>query len=181
LPGVRGASVTGGRLSGVSLAGQVFRLLHLEKVRLEECDLSNCEWEMPLLEEVELLGCRLTGFRIRGGRAVELKLRECHGQYAQFAGVELKEARFDRCQLGEASFLRCALDRAVFADCDLRGAVMAGVRLNGADLRGCRIDGIRAGLDDLAGVVLDPRQAAAILFGHASITVLEPGEEPPER
>jgi hypothetical protein len=57
---------------------------------------------------------------------------------------------------------------------------MAGVRLNGADLRGCRIDGIRAGLDDLAGSVIDPRQAAAILFGHASIRVLEEGEPIPE-
>jgi uncharacterized protein YjbI with pentapeptide repeats len=58
---------------------------------------------------------------------------------------------------------------------------MSGVRLNGADLRGCQIDGIRATLDDLAGVTLDPRQAAAILHGHAAITVLEPGEEMPNR
>ena len=136
---------------------------------------------MPFLDEVELAGCRLTGFRIRGGKAVGVKLRECHGQYAQFEGVDLKEARFDDCQLGDSSFQRCALDRAVFAGCDLRGTVLAGTRLNGADLRGCRIDGIRASLDDLAGAVLDPRQAAAILFGHASITVLEPGEVPPER
>lgn len=150
-------------------------------MRLEECDLSNCEWELPFLDEVELAGCRLTGFRIRGGKAVGLHLRECHCQYAQFDGVDLKEARFDACQLGDSSFQRCALDRAVFADCDLRSTVLAGVRLNGADLRGCRIDGIRTGLDDLAGALLDPRQAAAILFGHASITVLEPGEEPPER
>jgi uncharacterized protein YjbI with pentapeptide repeats len=126
-------------------------------------------------------GCRLTGLRIRGGRAPELRLVECHGQYAQFDGVELKGARFDRCHLAETSFLRCQLDRAVFSECDLRANVMSGVRLNGADLRGCRIDGIRAGLDDLAGAILDPRQAAAVLFGHASITVLELGEEPPER
>jgi len=90
--------------------------------------------------------------------------------------VELKKARLEGCQLGDATFLRCALDGAVFTDCDLRGAVMSGVRLNGADLRGCRIDGLRASLDALAGVTLDPRQAAAILFGHASITVLEVGE-----
>jgi uncharacterized protein YjbI with pentapeptide repeats len=178
LPGVRGASIDGGRLRGVSLADQSFRLFHLERVVLEECDLSNCEWELPLLEEVELSGCRMTGFRIRGGKGIELKLRECHGRYAQFDGVELKESHFERCQLGESSFLRCALDRAVFLDCDLRGAVMSGVRLKGADLRGCQIDGIRASLDDLAGVTLDPRQAAAILYGHAGITVLEPGESP---
>jgi uncharacterized protein YjbI with pentapeptide repeats len=162
----------------VSLAGQSFRLLHLQRVRLEECDLSNCEWELPLLEEVELSGCRLTGFRVKGGKGIELLLRECHGRYAQFEGVELKEARFERCELGESSFLRCALDRSVFTECDLRGAVMAGVRLKGADLRGSRIDGIRATLDDLAGATLDPRQAAALLLGHAGISVLEPGEEP---
>ena len=176
LLGVRGTSVLGGRFRGVSLAGQSFRLLHLEGVVLEECDLSNCEWELPLLEEVELSGCRLTGFRIKGGKGIDLKLRECHGRYAQFEGVELKDSRFERCQLGESSFVGCPLDRAVFEECDLRGTVMSGVRLNGADLRGCQIDGIRATLDDLAGVTLDPRQAAAILHGHASITVLEPGE-----
>jgi uncharacterized protein YjbI with pentapeptide repeats len=179
LAGVRGASVSRGRFRGVSLAGQSFRLLHLDRVRLEDCDLSNCEWELPFLEAVELHGCRLTGFRVRGGRAVDLKVVECHGRYAQFDGVELKESSFERCQLAEASFLRCALDRARFSDCDLRSAVLSGVRLQGADLRGCRVDGIRAGLDDLAGAILDPRQAAAVLFGQASITVLEEGEQLP--
>ena len=147
---------------------------------LEECDLSNCEWELPLLEEVVLSGCRLTGFRMKGGKGIELKLLECHGRYAQFERVELKEARFERCQLGESSFVGCPLDRAVFEECDLRGTVMSGVRLNGADLRGCQIDGIRATIDDLAGSVLDPRQAAAILHGHAGIRVLEIGEQSTE-
>ena len=176
---MRGAEVIGGRFKGVSLAGESFRLLHLERVTLEGCDLSNCELELPLLEEVELTGCRLTGFRLHGGRGVSLKLSDCSGRYAQFDGAELKEARFDRCELAEASFHRCSLDRAVFSACDLRGAVFGGVRLNGADLRDCRIDGIRASLDDLAGAIIDPRQAAAFLFGQASITVLEPGEPIP--
>jgi uncharacterized protein YjbI with pentapeptide repeats len=106
---------------------------------------------------------------------------DCHGRYAQFEGIEMKEARFERCQLGEASFQRCSLERATFRECDLRSAVLSGVRLQGADLRGCRVDGIRAGLDDLAGAVLDPAQAAAVLFGQASITVLEEGEQIPDR
>ena len=122
----------------------------------------------------------MTGFRIKGGKGIGLALRDCHGRYAQFEKVELKEARFERCQLGESSFLACALDRAEFTECDLRGTVMSGVRLNGADLRGCQIDGIRASLDDLAGATLDPRQAAAILHGHANIRVLETGEQSAE-
>jgi uncharacterized protein YjbI with pentapeptide repeats len=170
-------SVEGGRWRGVSLAGQTFRLLHLAGLHLEECDLSNCEWELPLLEEVVLEGCRLTGFRFRGGKAIELRLKSCHGQYAQFEGVQLKDARFEGCQLGDSSFLRCELDRSVFTGCDLRGVVLSGVRLRGADLRGCRIDGIRATLDDLSGSILDPRQAAAVLAGQAEISVREIGEE----
>jgi uncharacterized protein YjbI with pentapeptide repeats len=129
---------------------------------------------------VTLKGCRLTGFRIRGGRAIELQVVESQGRYVQLEDVELKGARFEKSQLAESTFLRCQLDRAVFSECDLRSTVLAGVRLNGADLRGCQVDGIRAGLDDLAGAILDPRQAAAVLFGQASIRVLELGEEPPE-
>lgn len=148
---------------------------------LEECDLSNCEWELPMLEEVQLKGCRLTGFRLRGGKAIELKAFDCHGQYLQLEKVELKEATFERCKLTDSSLVEVALDRAVFSDCDLTGAVMSGVRLRGADLRGCRIDGLRATMDDLSGAILDPRQAVAVLFGQADISVAELGEEIPGR
>ena len=177
---MRGTSVHGGRFRGVSFAGQAFGMLHLDSVSLEDCDLSNAEWERPLLESVRLKGCRLTGLRIRGGRATDLQVIESQGRYVQLEDAELKDARFEKSQLAESSFLRCALDRAVFSECDLRGTVLTGVRLNGADLRGCRVEGLRAGLDDLAGAILDPRQAAAVLYGQASIRVLELGEDPPE-
>ncbi|GAC1613539.1 MAG: hypothetical protein NVS9B1_22190 [Candidatus Dormibacteraceae bacterium] len=180
LAGVRGAAIHGGLLRGVSLAGQAFRLLHLERVRFDDCDLSNCDLEIPFLDEVIFQGCRLTGLRVRGGRAVDLSLQESHGQYAQFDGTEMRASRFERCQLGEVTFDGADLTRSVFSDCDLRGAVLMRVRMRGTDLRGCRIDGLRATLDDLSGAVLDPRQAAAILHGQASITVLEPGEEIPD-
>ncbi|MDQ6691628.1 MAG: pentapeptide repeat-containing protein [Candidatus Dormibacteraeota bacterium] len=176
---MRGVTVRGGRFRGVSLAGQHFRLLHLNQVEFDECDLSNCEWELPLLDEVSLRGCRMTGFRLRGGRALDLNLSRCHGQYAQVENIELKGASFAECQFADSTFSRCRLDGAVFTECDLRNIVLSGSRLKGTDLRGSRIDGLRATLDDLSGAILDPRQAAAVLFGQAQITVLESGEAPP--
>ena len=150
--------------------------MQLERVVFEDCDLSNSDWELPSWKEVELRRCRVTGLRLRRGRAAELKLEGCQGRYLQFEETELKGARFEGCEMAESTWLNCRLDGAVFTGCDLRGTVLSGVRLNGADLRGCRIDGLRASLDDLAGAILDPRQAAAVLFGQASIRVLEEGE-----
>lgn len=155
-------------------------MLNLVGVMLEECDLSNSEWEASLLEEVALKGCRMTGFRLRGGRAIELAMSDCQGQYAQMEGVEMKGARFATCAFNDSSFIRCNLAGARFSDCDLRNVVLDGSRMKGADLRGCRIDGLRASLDDLSGAVLDPRQAAAVVYAQAQISVLEIGEAVPD-
>jgi hypothetical protein len=47
--------------------------------------------------------------------------------------------------------------------------------LPGADLRGSRLGGLRATWEELAGVILDPAQAMAVLKGHAGITGLPVG------
>lgn len=73
----------------------------------------------------------------------------------------------------------CELLEAVFAECDLADAVLSGSRLRGTDLRGCIIRGLRASIDDLAGSVLDPEQAAAVLMGEAGIRVLPVGLDLP--
>ena len=89
-----------------------------------------------------------------------------------------EELRFERCYLPESSLIRTDLTRASFTECDLSMAVLSGSRMRGADLRGCRTGGIRATLDDLAGAILDPDQAAAVLLGHADIRVLPLGVDP---
>jgi len=46
------------------------------------------------------------------------------------------------------------------------------LELPDADVRGCATGGLRAATDELAGTVLDPEQAAAVVRGQAGIRVL---------
>jgi uncharacterized protein YjbI with pentapeptide repeats len=62
-----------------------------------------------------------------------------------------------------------------FKDCDLTRANLSGARLEGADLRGSLLDGMRAGVQDLQGVTIDPLQAQQIVT-LLGIRVLETGE-----
>src|SRR5687768_6604906 len=41
--------------------------LQLHDVRLDACDLAEAEWEKPLLSRVEMLGCRMVGWRASEG------------------------------------------------------------------------------------------------------------------
>ena len=63
----------------------------------------------------------------------------------------------------------------MIGDCDLTDTVLTGSRLPGADLRESRLAGLRATWEELAGAILDPEQATAVLKGHAGITVLPAG------
>src|SRR5215472_12325678 len=172
-----GETAEGVRLAGRSLAGLGLRMTQLVRCRLTDCDLSNAEWTLCRLEEVRFERCRLTGFRLAECRGVDVAFHDCAGRYLQVHGCRLEEVRFERCQLGETTLMQSELVRAVFAECDLTGSVVARSRLRGADLRGCGISGIRATIDDLAGTVLDPEQAAALLLGEAGIRVLPLGLE----
>jgi fluoroquinolone resistance protein len=51
----------------------------------------------------------------------------------------------------------------IFQDCDLTQANLSGARLEGADLRGSLLNGMRAGVQELQGVTIDPQQAAQVV------------------
>jgi uncharacterized protein YjbI with pentapeptide repeats len=172
-----GESYDGFEVRGGSLAGRL-RMLQLSRGRFVDCDFSNAEWELPSLVDVTFERCRMTGFRILRGRGGRLAFEGCLGRYLQMERCEFKEARFTGCQLVEASFVGCKLPGAVITGCDLTGSVMSGSRFPKADLRGSRLGGLRATWEELAGVILDPEQAMAILKGHAGISVLAAGVEP---
>ncbi|MBJ7601215.1 pentapeptide repeat-containing protein [Candidatus Nephthysia bennettiae] len=172
-----GESYDGFEVRGASLADRL-RMLRLSRGRFVDCDLSNAEWERPSLVDVVFERCRMTGFRIVRGRGSGISFDGCLGRYLQMERCEFKDARFTGSQLVEASFVGCQLPGAVMTGCDLTGSVMSSSRFPNADLRGSRLGGLRATWDELAGVILDPEQAMAVLKGHAGITVLPAGVDP---
>jgi uncharacterized protein YjbI with pentapeptide repeats len=153
----------GVRFTQVNLSATHLREPQILDVRFQHCNFANAEWPNALLQRVEVLDCRLTGFTLVEGKLRDVRFKDCHAELAKFRFMSFNAVRFDHCLLVEADFHHADLSGVVFAGCDLRNAEMSGAKLAGADLRGCLIDGLRVGLAELRGAIVDPAQAIAIV------------------
>lgn len=133
--------------------------------RFTTCDLANAEWAEANLRRVELIDCQLTGFRAIEAVVQDALFKGCNGSFAQFRFATLKQVRFEHCDLSEADFQEASLSDVTFIGCNLHHVEMSGAKLVGVDLRGSKIDGLRAGLNELKGAILDPGQALAFVRG----------------
>ena len=147
-------------LNRVALTDSTFAAITLRDVRLVECDLANVKTRALTALRVELLDCRMTGFRVE-------EPAECHDvlisqglqSYSQFAYASFKSGEFDACNFEDANFLGADLQGCIFRDCNLHNADMRGAKLREADLRGSRVEGLRVHPADLYGAMVDPSQA----------------------
>lgn len=144
-----------------SLSATVLPGVHLRDVQLDTCDLAEAEWEHADLARVELLSCRMLGFKASEALIQDAVFKECDGRYAVLFSARFKAVRFERCMLGEASFQEADLSGVIFRDCDLSQADLRGAKLTGADFRGSRVEGMRVGPADVRGAIIEPAQAIA--------------------
>jgi uncharacterized protein YjbI with pentapeptide repeats len=154
-------------LNKVVLANSSFGSITCKDVRLVGCDLANVETRGLTLIRVELIDCRMTGFR--GGEAdcQDVLIREGDQRYSQFRLSRFKSAEFDSCNFEEADFHETDLSGAIFRKCNLRRAEMRKARLFNADIRGSVVEGLELNAEDVRGAVVDPAQAMifALLLG----------------
>jgi uncharacterized protein YjbI with pentapeptide repeats len=136
--------------------------LQLHDVRLDACDLAEAAWEKPLFSRVEALGCRMVGWRASEGSLRNVLIKGCGAIGAQFWSTAFKNVRFENCILRDADFQRADLSGVVFDKCDLSNAKMSDAKLAGADFRGSKIEGVRLGLKELQGAIVDMEQAITI-------------------
>jgi uncharacterized protein YjbI with pentapeptide repeats len=136
--------------------------VHVSDGRFAACDLAEANWDKAFLTRVELTASRLLGFRAIEGRIRDAVFTDCTAPLALFFGTSFRAVRFTSCVLTEASFQEADLAGVIFDRCDLREANFHGATLAGADLRGSRVEGIRAGIKELQGAIVDPVQAAQL-------------------
>jgi uncharacterized protein YjbI with pentapeptide repeats len=146
----------------VSLGRTQLPSLQLHDVRLDACDMAEGVWEKALLSRVELIGCRMAGWRGSEGSLRNVLVKGCNAIGAQFWSTAFKSVRFESCILRDADFQRADLSGVVFDKCDLSNAKMADAKLAGADFRGSKIEGVRLGLKELQGAIVDVEQAIGI-------------------
>ncbi|HEY3230578.1 MAG TPA: pentapeptide repeat-containing protein [Roseiflexaceae bacterium] len=146
----------------VALSRTRLASLRLHDVRLDACDLAEAAWEKTLFNRVEVLGCRMVGWRASDGSLRNVLIKGCNGIGAQFWSTVFKGVRFENCILRDADFQRADLSGVVFDKCDLSNAKMSDAKLAGADFRGSKIEGVRLGLKELQGAIVDVEQAIGI-------------------
>jgi uncharacterized protein YjbI with pentapeptide repeats len=146
-------------LEGVSLAGSRFTSILWKDVRLVRCDLANLETRYLTLTRVELIDCRMTGFRAGEADCQDILVSAGDQRHCQFRFSKFKSAEFDSCNFEEADFQGTDLSGSIFRKCILRNAEMSKVKLLNADLRGSLVEGLRMNAEDVRGAVVDPSQA----------------------
>lgn len=154
----------------IILKGVWFKQVLMEQMRLldpkmsdlrcENCDLANATWERAILHRVEILGCRMTGFKAVEAYLQDVRFQDCLGAFAQFRFAAFKSVHFEQCNLVNADFQGSNLSYVRFANCDLTNAEMSHTTLVGTDFRGSKIDNLKVGARELPGAIVDHFQAA---------------------
>lgn len=146
-------------LEKVSFADCRFYSVILKDVRLVNCDLANLETRSLQCIRVELVNCRMTGFRAGEADCQDLLIAEGDQRYSQFRFSKLPSAEFDSCNLSEADFQGTDLSGSVFRKCNLQNVEMSKVTLINTDLRSSNIEGLQLNAEDIRGAIVDAAQA----------------------
>ena len=155
-------SLEGCLLERVQLSGSQFGSATWKDVRLVGCDLANVRVHRLALVRVELVDCRLTGFRATALDWQDVLVQNGDLRYAQLQGGKFKHCEFEGCNWQEADLRNADLTGAMFRFCNLSRADFQGTTLRGADLRQSEIDGTLVGVSDVYGAIVDPAQAMVL-------------------
>jgi uncharacterized protein YjbI with pentapeptide repeats len=149
-------------LKRTNLARSKLTLATWIDVRWDTSDFAEGHWEKALFLRVEFLGCRMMGTQLLEARMQHVRFSRSNITYARFWNARFEHTRFEQCELREASFEGANLSGVVFDRCDLREADLRGTTLHGTDLRGSQLDGLRVGVKDLEGAIIDAQQAVQL-------------------
>ncbi len=147
------------RFSHVRMMGCNFPGISLLDVSLTDCDLANAGWYKARFQRVEITDSRLVGIKASEAEVKDAYFKGCKSEFALFRQAVFSAVRFESCDLSDADFMGADLSGVVFSACNLSRCDMSGAKLEGTDFRGSNLDGLKVGIEDLRGAVVDPVQA----------------------
>jgi uncharacterized protein YjbI with pentapeptide repeats len=142
---------------------------HLERLRLIDVLLVDCELSGALLHEssflrVELRNCRATGLVVAQAKLAHVRFVDCKLDDANFRFARAGQIVFDRCSLVGADFYDAEFTTTVFSGCNLTNAEFSKASMAGARLAGSRLEAVR-GAGSLAGAIVATDQVLPLALG----------------
>jgi uncharacterized protein YjbI with pentapeptide repeats len=153
--------VIGSRLQGVRLTGAVLERLRLIDVELDDCELSGVLLEDASFVRVRLTRCRLSGIVAAGLKAHDVSFVDCKLDGANFRMADWERSEWTSCDLTDGDCYAAKLGGCAFLDCTLTRMELSKAACRGLALHGSTLDGIR-GADALGGCLIGPNQVVPL-------------------
>jgi len=154
--------IEGSLLERIQLAEGKFGSAVWKDVRLVGCDLANIRAHRMSLVRVELIDCRLAGFRADALDWQDVLIQNGDVRYAQFQGGTFRTCEFDGCNFQDADLQEADLSGSLLRSCNLARADLRKAKLRNTDLRKSEVEGMLVGMGDLRGAIVDPAQAMVL-------------------
>lgn len=173
--------VMGCRLSGAVFTGVEIDRLRLTDTVLEDCELSGAVLTRLAAVRVEFRRCRLSSFVAAGGDCQDVRFTDCKLDGANFRMTTWERSVFDGCLLTDADFgSGRLLSGTRLHRCDLTGADFSKAALDGVSLQGSTLDGVRGG-DFFRGAVIGTDQVLPLALSvFSALGIRIDDDEPAE-
>ncbi len=168
-------------LSGIALTGKVFHdctfvqahaanavfiACKFLRCKFIDSDLSNATikrttWCDPEFERCKLLGVNWTAAAV----LVQPVWVECVLNYANFSGMDLRKARWERCVAHEVDFADANIEKAVCRGTDFESSRFSNTNMREADFCAATNYAIRPGDNTLTDAKFSLPDATALLYG----------------
>ena len=129
-------------------------------IKFEECNLANTVLEKAHIEHAEFIKCQMTGFKYNEANMNSVLLKDYKLSLSQFRFSKLKNMTCIHCIFEESDFYHTDLSGAVITNCDLTKSEFSESMLKDTDLRTSNLAGIKIGIKDLHGAIIDPSQVS---------------------
>lgn len=129
-------------------------------VRFEHCDFSNVNLQNSFMHRTEWVNCKLVGTDFSRSRWQNVSVLQSVCDYSNFRFAHLKQVEFSETSLIGADFAYLKLQKMIYGACKLDQVTFTGTPMKGLDLSDCEFDALVLTLEDLAGCVIAPHQAA---------------------
>jgi uncharacterized protein YjbI with pentapeptide repeats len=146
-------------LENVSFSNSTIRSSVFRDVRFKGCNLSNAVLRGNQAARVELIDCRLTGFKAIECNWRDVLMAGCDARYVQLNDGSVRISEFDGTQLQDADFRNTNLGETIFVQTALNRADLTGTKLLNADLRGADLGDAILRAEDVKGAIVSPAQA----------------------
>lgn len=128
--------------------------IKINNTLIEDSDLSNSNLDRILIDSVDFVSCKMTGFIATNSSIRNVTFSNCKLNLSQFRFSHLKNVIFYNCILEEADLYNADLFNVVFKECSLIRAEMSKTKLFETDFRTSNISGMNISIESLKGAII---------------------------